>query len=618
MNQDKILLEEPASKRSRHQREEDEFLEPSDEEVLGYSESSSGAEDDEDVDVEHDGVMSEEQDASDDEVERDDEMAGWGRSKSAYYHADKITTEEEALAEEEEARRLQQKQLKSLNEADFGFDELEWAASADRGAEEDERHDEWGGGVVKEKLPQLQITPDMTDAHKLKMLRRRYPDLEGFAKELVDLQPVWLELKEDADALHTWTHTTGNTASLREPASRTQFRALSAYLGALAMYFAILISPARDAPNMNDSIPLPLSPYELREHDVMEYIRECRDIWESVIDLEDDRSEVHALSPADDDQGFEFNGFEDSTFMDAHGHVQPNTETLNRRKSKSRAQEEEAHKTQATASAARRAARIAHTEASLKALSASLAKPAKLPRSTRTTTAPVGSGDHDLADEAPLDTHTAAEKARQRKSLRFYTSRIAQKANKDARFAEATGGDDDVPYRERWRDRMERLNREAEARGRKGRGDDELGVDDEEEDEGEETTNGEREAVNGEDEDYAELMGQARAKKDKKRQREAAYREAQEQGKRIERVAADEVGPDGRREIGYAIAKNKGLTPKRNKQSKNPRVKQRKRAEKKTKKLKSMKPTFSGGEGKSGYQGELTGVKTGLVRGVKF
>lgn len=49
----------------------------------------------------------------------------------------------------------------------------------------------------------------------------------------------------------------------------------------------------------------------------------------------------------------------------------------------------------------------------------------------------------------------------------------------------------------------------------------------------------------------------------------------------------------------------------------NPRVKKRKKFEEKKKKLGSIRQVYRGGEGK-GYGGELTGIKTNLVRSVKL
>ncbi|KAH0086960.1 hypothetical protein KCU60_g14429, partial [Aureobasidium melanogenum] len=112
------------------------------------------------------------------------------------------------------------------------------------------------------------------------------------------------------------------------------------------------------------------------------------------------------------------------------------------------------------------------------------------------------------------------------------------------------------------------------------------------------------------------VASKAAKKKSDKAAEAAAFREAAAQGGRV--IEKEEVGPDGKRAITYAIEKNKGLTPHRKKDVRNPRVKKRKKFEEKKKKLASIKPVYKGGEGRGGYGGELTGIKKGLVRSTKL
>ena len=491
--------------------------------------------------------------------ESEDEIAQWGSAKADYYNTDKITTQEQALAEEQEARRLQQKRLKSLREADFGFDEAEWATTGqDEENEEDAQQSEEAGGVVLEKLPQLQIRADMSDAEKLKLLRRRYPEFESFAKVMVELQPVWDDLKRDFDDYNK-SKSSSQADSL--PVSVTQFRALSAYLGALTMYFAILTSTARAA--ADGVTTLPMQPQELREHEIVEYIQQCQDVWEAVKNLDDSN-----VLPDEADEEASFDGFEgigDTTLLDNVSSQRINGTSLpSDEQPKNIPGAAERIDPRTAASDARRAARRAQLAASFDMTSAELARAPNLNAQRRS----VAVATHDLADEAPLDEREAAEKARRKKSLRFYTSRIAQKANKDSRMADGVGPDDDLPYKERFRDKVERLNREAEARGRKKDIDESDGDDFEDDREEPGMTNAEREN----DDEYNALIGRAQDKKVAKRQRDEAYRAAKEQGGRP--VVQESIVPHtGRREIGWTIEKNKGLTPKRSKLLKNPRVK---------------------------------------------
>ena len=95
-----------------------------------------------------------------------------------------------------------------------------------------------------------------------------------------------------------------------------------------------------------------------------------------------------------------------------------------------------------------------------------------------------------------------------------------------------------------------------------------------------------------------------------------AHAQATHEGSRVE--IEEESAKDGKRAITYAIEKNKGLAPKRNKDVRNPRVKKRKKYEEKKKKLGSIRQVYKGGEGPGGYGGELTGIKKNLVRSVKL
>jgi U3 small nucleolar RNA-associated protein 3 len=80
----------------------------------------------------------------------------------------------------------------------------------------------------------------------------------------------------------------------------------------------------------------------------------------------------------------------------------------------------------------------------------------------------------------------------------------------------------------------------------------------------------------------------------------------------------ERVGADGKRKVSYQIEKNKGLTPLRKKDVRNPRVRKRKKFEERKKKLSSVRPVFrKDREGRGGYKGELTGI-TGVVKSIKL
>lgn len=614
-----MLDEGPEAKRRRKWREQDESLQPSDEEVLAYSSLE-----DEEPDVENDDDFGD--DMSDDleakknaqTGEEDEEIGGWGPSKKDYYNADAIETEQDALDEETEARRIQQKHLQGMTEADFGFDENEWLGQE---AEEEVKGADEAGDVVTEVLPQLQITDQMGADERLKLLKTRYPEFDHLAKEFLHLQSLHDELSLAATAAENMLrlrtgrngHSKDSPMHISSPIAVVKYQALAAYLAAMAMYFALLTS----ASNEDGSAVLAKSPVELRDHPVMGGLVKCRQLWSRVKDL---RIADPIVDPAN---GGELTAIEEES--DAADEIVPITKTVEESNGEKRLRKPKKTKAQRAAEAAqaeaeaRRAEKMRKTEEELATLASltdkdarrKVAKPKRINAAADTTNA----DDSDFGDENELTAHELAEKARKKKSLRFYTSQITQKAIKRGAAGRDGGGDADIPHRERLRDRQARLQAEAEKRGNKKQGPgDELGGESDEEDR--------RQARQirgneGSDEDYYDLVAARTNKRKSDRQELAeAYAQAAREGGRV--VESDQIGADGKRAITYAIQKNKGLTPRRKKEVRNPRVKKRQKYEEKKKKLKSVRQVYSGGEGKGGYKGELTGIKKGLVKSVKL
>ncbi|EME87616.1 uncharacterized protein MYCFIDRAFT_75465 [Pseudocercospora fijiensis CIRAD86] len=582
-NQDEIRLgEDPAVKRRREIAENEQFLEQSDEEVLGYSEG-----DDSDI-VDHDALVVPDRAALDSDdadaagVDEDDEEGlRWGTSKDDLYGDDAPETEEQALEQEAEAIRLQKKQLQQMTAADYGFDEDDWQQAGPAKTTQDA--DE--SPVVTEVLPQLQISPDLGSAERLKLLKSRYPEFEHLSKELLRLQNVFEALRKIAT---------------KSAVSRTKLRAASAYLGALVMYFSLMTSTA----SKSDEMPMALSAHKLHEHTVMDSLVKCRELWTSVETLQ----EPLPVSSDKDEDALD----QVSSDEEMEGAQEPVVSLAKREGKKSRAE----RYADATREAAeqRKAERLKRTEAHLAELDAALA-PSKKKTTKTARKRQATADDSDLGEEASLTAREAADKTLKKKSLRFYTSQIAQKANKRGTAGRNAGGDDDIPHRERLKDRQARLNAEAEKRGRRpyGHPDADLGGDSDDED----RRQAQQIRADADENDYYDLVAARTAKrKGEKAALAEAQKQASLQGGRV--VQEETVGEDGKRKISYAIEKNKGLTPHRKKDVRNPRVKKRKKFDEKKKKLASIKPVYKGGEGRGGYGGELTGIKKGLVKSTKL
>lgn len=591
-HKDRLLLEdEPDVKRRRRLAEREAFLEPSDDEVLGVSEPE---EDDEEEEVEIEAAQrklsgrngaTSDSEGSEDEAE-DDELQ-WGTTRDDLYGADAIETEEQALEEEAEALRLQKKQLQSMTAADYGFDESEW-----QGSGEADRKSAEQAAVVTEILPQLQIADDLGPVERLKLLKSRYPEFEPLSKELLHLRDVVAELGDKANA--------SSPGSM--PNTYTKYCAACAYAGTLTMYFSLLTSTAWNGQTGVTA----LSASKLRDHPVMVTLVQCKELWQRAKDLPGD-DKIH---DSDDGSAQLANG------VDGVAILEPTDLSREKPAKKTRAHlradaAQVAHK-------ARKAERIKQAEADLADLD-DLLLPAdddntKSSTLTSQSVAVLANDDSDIGEEAPLTAHEAAEKAKRKKSLRFYTSQIVQKSNKRGASGRNAGGDEDIPHRERLRDRQARLNAEAEKRGKRPTAPAaDLGGDSDDED----AQQAKQIRADVEDDDYYDLVA---ARTNKKKSDKAALADAQKQAalQGGEVVPQEVVGADGKRKITYLIEKNKGLTPHRKKDVRNPRVKKRKKYDEKKKKLASMKPIYKGGEGRGGYGGELTGIKKGLVKSTKL
>ncbi|ODV85618.1 hypothetical protein CANARDRAFT_28378 [[Candida] arabinofermentans NRRL YB-2248] len=212
-----------------------------------------------------------------------------------------------------------------------------------------------------------------------------------------------------------------------------------------------------------------------------------------------------------------------------------------------------------------------------------------------------------------IDDIDAEEKRGRRKTLRFYTSKIDQQENKkDARFQ----GDQDLPYKERLFERQQRLTEEAKKRGDKNNAS-APGVDLDDEDYGDFDSQTARSINEQSDKDTDFYNSIASKKSNQKKSRMDSHQlavKAAKEGKLAE--LKESVGDDGKRAVNYQIMKNRGLTPHRNKDNRNSRVKKRKKYATAQKKLKSVRAVYK--EQKGAYVGEATGIKKNLSKSVKL
>lgn len=518
-----------------------------------------------------------------DEEEDEDELEGWGTTRRDFYAADEIDTEQAALDEEAEAKRIQTKHLEAMTDADYGFDDAQWAITEDSkdNSKEQDRIDR-----IIETLPEVVIPEDASAEEIMNIMKARYPEFTALSKEFIALQSEHSRLRSLV------TKGEGLNSTIL-----SKYWAVAAYLSSLAMYFAILTETANAS-----GTQLAKSPEELRDHSVMKSLVTFREGWMKIQEAPEESG--NSLEASDSE---EIPPILEEPKLYSHSNGVESTSQHQAKKANrvriSKSQNPKQHD-KVSSSAARRAARQSAVEEDLAELTSFVRKPAS--HSTKATQPPIqaqpAGDDSDFGDETELTPREAAEKAKRRKTLRFYTSQIAQKAQKRGTASRDTGGDMDIPHRERWRDKQLRLAAEAEQRREQQQSTQKNG---------DEITGG----GNASDE-YEELVAHGKKAKAEKK---AAKRDAYES-----RVAAqqnmfeEENGGDGKRKISYQIEKNKGLAPLRRNNIRNPRVKKRMKYEEKKKKLSSVRAVYKGGPGPAGYQGELTGIKTGLVKSIKL
>ncbi|MBE7180374.1 MAG: hypothetical protein INR71_04035 [Terriglobus roseus] len=516
---------------------------------------------------------------------QDDE--GWGTSKADYYDADAIETEQDALDEEAEARRLQQKHLSNLTEDDFGLDDLdEGDAEEDSGLSGRENRDN--------KVPRMSIPHELASPEDIQQVMSFYPEFGGLRSEFLRIRHLWEKIRTSAKPQ-------GGSQLLVWLLSQT-------YVGLMAMYFVRLTSEAAneaddtlwiDAGAAADAKPSApktatiLPPHQVRTHPIIPRLARCKQMWdklksmgtldtfdaETQAEIEHSHGVLESLTSIQLAPGYTAESLAE-TPAETPGEV-PASQKPKRRKSRA---ERAAEATAAAAEQARQT-RIRATEKELDAITTQLQRPTARSKAPALPSAAAAS-DSDFGEEDALAPDEAAEKARRRKSLRFYTSQIAQKAGQRERRGLMAGGDDDIPRRERFRDRQARSMRatgEAELSAKRG-GDADDGADD------------------GDSVDNDLAGGLLRPAKRRK-------------GTDADAGAG---GEPGKRKIGYEMEKNKGLTPFRKKEVRNPRVKKRMRYEDRKKKLGSKKAVYRGGEGRGGYGGERTGINANVVKSVKL
>lgn len=591
-----------------------------------------------------------------------------------------IDEEQARELELKEVKRLQKKSRSVMDDSDFGLGgddaDGELAKSA-KDAGREQRRRELDGDIEtaaispkKKQQASNGVSTEPTDESSrralLAKLQQTSPEAVALAGEYADMLE---EFGRVDNLLKTMIAEQPNHASLE--VMHVHYQTLATYITTMTFYFHLRASPEFS----ND-------PAKLRTHPVMQRMMRLKQGLSVMEDLgltfdpqrmpgsngglsPDEMDEMHLLSQGSEDD--DLGDLDDDELADlvadassGKENAAPGKAKKNTKKSKKQIEDDEeyvdekpkqkkkANKPKKKAAKAKKPEPVAPLAAGLADLDDEPTLQIKLKKKGAAGSSAnpfaVSANDANVEDAtfgelSGLSSIESAERAARKRTLQFHASAIESKALQRSKAAkERQSGDADIPYRDRERSRagVEATKAAREAKLQQqlngGTGKD-IALDSEdgwgEADEKDwrdvmgqpmaSSSSSSRRDDNDDDEaaDYYDLVTSSR-----KRAR-AEAKEEYDEARNAERFALmeDEELEDGQhRGITRQIEKNKGLTPRRPKTSRNPRVKKRLKYEQAKKKLGSRQAVFKGGQSslQGGYGGEASGISTHLVKSRKL
>ncbi|KAI9272032.1 Sas10 C-terminal domain-containing protein [Sporodiniella umbellata] len=513
-----------------------------------------------------DGVDEENSEEEEENVEEVEDQT-WGSSKKAYYNADEASDIEEMREEEEEALRIQKEQLANMDETDFVDDGLiGWGAEGVNDQEDDKKlvddvtkdlqHISFRADVAAQRKKTTSV------AEKLKIIQNESP-------ELIDLLDEFKERCQPIGELQILTKKIIEDGLQSEHVAQFilfKYQTLMNYMTNISFYFALKASGAT----------------EIREHPVIQSLLALRQMLEKVEKLE--------LKIKKDKEDF-IDRLHHSKEAEKICKKAPKKKT---KKAEPVVSQEESEselldgldEDLVSESEHEEESRVEDIEEEFKSLRKSAKK--------RKRQAVEDFGELDALDELDME-----DKLTKKKSIRDYVAKIE---SKQAKITNKYQGDSDLPYRDRVK---------SERKGVAQPKDTSADLDDADWDEDDTAVaNSVRSGKADSDEEfYADIAAQ---KADNKKAKLEDY-----EARRPEIESRDIDVEDGRKRLAsQKILKNRGLTPHRKKENRNARVKNRSKYEKKIKKLSSTRAVYKAPT--STYGGEMSGVKTNIVKSVKL
>ncbi|GAA5807270.1 hypothetical protein MFLAVUS_000627 [Mucor flavus] len=556
---------------------EDEFHDDREKVLLNNNNQESDQEESDREIYALDGLDSDEE-LSEDEIigqqeEEEVEDKTWGTSKKAYYDADEGSDLDEMREEEEEALRIQKEHLSHMDEADFVDDALSgWGlgnnedVEADRKLVEDVSKDL--EDISFDKLKIEKRRKNLPIKEKLKIIQNESP-------ELIDLLDEFKENVEGVKLLESIVQKIQARGKEQDETAQFilfKYQTLMNYMTNISFYFALKASETKD----------------IRDHPVIQALFKLRqtlekldaleeklqdDIQDFVTELEDEEEEEEVVVEKREKKTKSSNKKKSVKFT-------PVQEESDISDDLQESEQEESENEQDILN------EIQDIEEEFK----SLKKAAKKRKRTVTD---------DFGELEALDEVDMEDKIIKKKSIRDYVAKID---SKQARNSNKYQGDVDLPYRDRVKQERKGVAQPKDTSA-------DLDNNDWDEDDAaaaDEVRNGK---ADSDEEYYSEVVAGKEALKQSKLEAYEADRPAIESRE-------TQVNDGQKRLATYKILKNKGLTPHRKKENRNARVKHRNKYDKQMKKLSSTRAVVK--PQTSGYGGEMSGVKTNVVKSVKL
>ncbi|PVU95195.1 hypothetical protein BB561_001974 [Smittium simulii] len=609
------------------QQDSDNHSLSSETEVFGLGQDESSSSDSDLSSADDNDYNSDASQASQSELS--DEDAAWGSRKQAYYNKDEIlasSDEEQAENDEEsEAIRLQKRLFSSLSASDFLEDHLSISSkspssklnslpySANKISSFSDLFESDFTSLATSNTPlhfkvdknaQLAQINKMSLAEKKKLVASRYPELLGLLQQLRSSNNLASEYNQ---IIQKFRHFFGSTITKKNKEFLFLESLYQLHLLLISNISFYLILLSSDDPSISNISDHPVFTTINKTLDTIDIFDVSKDIFiktllykihlKSIGKFENQSDNTpNAITQDDSDLGSE----SDISSASESSYDSDQDEPISQKQSKS---DKVSKKTDfSNRDFIKLQKKYSNAKSTNKNLDSLLDS---------------NSGDmQDFGEQVALNNTDAIDKStnieNKKLSLRYIANRaVSSKLKKQkAKAQQALVGDLDLPYAERSKFKIvdEKDQHQNSTKFDAGT---ELDLNPNDSDKAQ--------SDDSKNEYYNEIKKSAKKNKRAKaavstERKSDAWKQVLEENIEIETMQAVETGD--KRPINYQILKNKGLTPKRRKIDRNPRVKRKVKYEAAKKKLSSIRKTYK--VPTSSYGGETTGIKSHLSKSTKF